>query len=74
MMEKSLFDLRHTVRMYTDQPVPKDVLFKVLADAQKAPSWANSQPWEVYVAVGEPLARLKAANIASFEKKKRTWQ
>lgn len=68
MVENSLFDRRHTVRMYTDQPVQKDVLFKVLADAQKAPSWANSQPWEVYVAVGEPLARLKAANIAAFEK------
>jgi nitroreductase len=27
-----------------------------------APSWVNSQPWEIVVVTGEPLARFKSAN------------
>jgi nitroreductase len=50
---------RRAVRGFTDQPVPKEVLERVLAAAAWAPSGSNLQPWHVYVMTGEPLAELK---------------
>ncbi|MCL6458446.1 MAG: nitroreductase [Gorillibacterium sp.] len=64
-----LFDQRKTVRKYTDQVVSQELILEVLKDAQKAPSWANSQPWEVYVATGEVLERLRKANLAAYDSK-----
>ncbi|MGV0853801.1 nitroreductase [Mycolicibacterium phlei] len=50
---------RRSVRGFTDRPVPKDALQRVLAAAAWAPSGSNLQPWHVYVVTGEPLERLK---------------
>ncbi|MBM7590349.1 nitroreductase [Brevibacillus fulvus] len=64
----SIFAQRRTVRKYTQKPVDKDLLTKVLTEAVSAPSWANSQPWEVYVAAGDVLEQLRAAYTDSFDK------
>lgn len=50
---------RRAVRRFSDRPVPKDVLERVLAAAAWAPSGSNIQPWHAYVLTGEPLAELK---------------
>lgn len=50
---------RRAVRKFTDQPVPMDVIERVLEAASWAPSGSNLQPWHIYVVTGEPLARLK---------------
>lgn len=50
---------RRAVRAFSDEPVPKAVLERVLAAATRAPSSGNLQPWHVYVVTGEPLAELK---------------
>jgi nitroreductase len=47
------------VRAFTDEPVPKETLERVLAAATRAPSSGNLQPWQVYVVTGEPLTELK---------------
>ncbi len=52
---------RRSMRAFKSDPVPRDVLVNTLKDAAYSPSWANSQPWEVFVAEGETLARIKAA-------------
>lgn len=52
-------DSRRAVRAFSNEPVPKEVLERVLAAATRAPSSANLQPWQVYVVTGEPLAELK---------------
>lgn len=62
-----LFFERHTVRKFLPKPVRKEVLTKVLEAATRAPSWANSQPWEIYVAAGERLEKLRSAYVHSFE-------
>jgi len=41
---------RRSVRRYTDRPVPRDVVDRLLAAAQWAPSWAHTQAPEVVVA------------------------
>jgi nitroreductase len=50
---------RQSIRKFTDQPVPHDVLRRVLLAAANAPSGSNLQPWHVYVVSGEPLTELK---------------
>lgn len=50
---------RRAVRRFTDEPVPRAALRRVLAAATRAPSGANLQPWHVYLVTGAPLAELK---------------
>ncbi|MEU7428766.1 nitroreductase [Streptomyces sp. NPDC040750] len=52
-------DSRRAVRAFSDEPVPKEVLERVLTAATRAPSSGNLQPWHMYVVSGEPLAELK---------------
>ena len=52
-------DSRRAVRAFSDEPVPREVLERVLAAATRAPSSGNLQPWHVFVVTGEPLADLK---------------
>ena len=40
---------RRTIRNFEDKPIPDDVLKTVLEAIQWAPSWANTQCWEVVV-------------------------
>ena len=41
---------RYSCRSFLDKEVSRDVLEKILADAFRAPSCENSQPWQVFVA------------------------
>lgn len=43
---------RHSARAFTDREVPREVVDEVLAKAQRAPSWCNTQPWQVHVLSG----------------------
>lgn len=52
---------RRSVRAFTHEPVPKDVLQSIMEAALKAPSWENTQPWEFAVVGGEAMDRLRAA-------------
>lgn len=57
-------DSRRAVRAFSDEPVPREVLERVLTAATRAPSSGNLQPWHVYVVTGEPLAGLKRHTTA----------
>jgi len=50
---------RRAVRGFTDQPIPKEVLERVLSAAAWAPSGSNLQPWNIYLVTGAALAELK---------------
>ncbi|MFE6966341.1 nitroreductase [Agromyces sp. NPDC057679] len=50
---------RRSVRAFSDAPVPRETLERVLRAAARAPSSGNLQPWHVFVVAGEPLAELK---------------
>ena len=41
------------------EPVPREVLERVLSAAAWSPSGSNLQPWHIYVVTGAPLAQLK---------------
>ncbi|MEU8485230.1 nitroreductase [Streptomyces sp. NPDC048641] len=50
---------RRAVRGFTDRPVPRHVLERVLSAAAWTPSGSNLQPWHAFVVTGAPLAELK---------------
>ena len=50
---------RRAVRGFTNQPVPREVLERVLSAAAWSPSGSDIQPWHIYVVTGAPLAQLK---------------
>ena len=49
---------RRSVRAYKTDPVPKEILEKILDAALHAPSWENTQPWEFAVVAGKEKERL----------------
>lgn len=50
---------RRTVRAFLPRPVPRETLEAILDVALRTPSWANTQPWEVFVAGGDVLERVR---------------
>jgi len=57
---------RYTVRAFKSDPIDRKTLERVLEAALRSPSWANTQPWEIYVAGGEALSRLRQAYVANL--------
>lgn len=54
---------RFTVRAYKKDAVDKETILKVLEAAIHAPSWANTQPWQIYVAGGDAIERIRRASL-----------
>jgi nitroreductase len=57
---------RQSVRAFKPDPVRRAVLLNILENSTYAPSWANSQPWEIFVAHGEALNRLRKKYLSDF--------
>ena len=56
-------DNRRTVRDFSDKPVPKEVIEKLILTASTAPSGAHKQPW-TFCAVSDPLVK-RAIRVAA---------
>lgn len=56
---------RHSIRDYTDQPVSREDLGKILEAGRIAPTAANRQPQKIYVIEGEEA--ITAARGTSFQ-------
>src|SRR5512136_98321 len=57
---------RRSIRKFRTDAIPRKVLEELLETARWAPSWGNTQPWEIYVITGEPLEAFRKANVASM--------
>lgn len=60
---------RSSTRAFLSKPVDKEKLNAVLEAAVRTPSWANSQPWEVFVATGNTLDKIKNAYKQKYAEK-----
>jgi nitroreductase len=60
---------RHSTRAFLTKPVEEEKLNKVLQAAARTPSWANSQPWELFVAGGSALEAIKAGFMSKYAEK-----
>jgi nitroreductase len=52
---------RKSIRAFKPDPVPREVLSQIAGQALRAPSWANTQPWELAVVSGAKLEAIKEA-------------
>jgi len=50
---------RKAFRAFKSDPVPLDILKKIMEQVLRAPSWANTQPWEFAVATGKKLKEIQ---------------
>jgi nitroreductase len=58
---------RHSTRAFLPDPVSREAVLKILEAANHSPSTANTQPWQLFVAGGEVLNRIRRAFIGKFE-------
>ena len=59
---------RRSIRAYTTEPVPQELIREILDEARWAPSSRNTQAWSVWVVTGEALERFKTAFKAALER------
>jgi nitroreductase len=52
-------DQRKSIRAFKPDPVSQEALKKILEESVRAPSWANTQPWEFAIATGKPLEEIR---------------
>jgi nitroreductase len=54
---------RRSIRAFLPDPVPREKIRSIVELARWAPSWGNTQPWEIVVADGEKTSRLADAFV-----------
>ena len=59
MTTTEALSVRRSIRAFLPAAVEQDKLTAVFEAAVHTPSWANSQPWEIFVATGKTLERIK---------------
>jgi nitroreductase len=55
-----VIETRKSIRKYKPDPLPQDVLEKILKAATLAPSGKNKQPWKFYIVRGDKRAEMVA--------------
>ncbi len=59
---------RMSVRKFRSEPVPMEILMKVIETAKWSPSYKNSQPWEAVIVSGKKKEALSRLLMDLFEK------
>ncbi|HKP08813.1 MAG TPA: nitroreductase [Microbacterium sp.] len=67
MTLEALMRQRMSCRAFLPAPVPDAVVDRMLQLAQRAPSWCNTQPWQVDVCSGAATERLRRELRAHIE-------
>jgi len=58
---------RKSIRAFRSDAVPQDVLEDIMQRALRAPSWANTQPWEFAIVGGGRLGEIRQAYTEKAE-------
>ena len=56
---KELMIERYSTRNFQKKEVPENVLREIVSTAQRAPSWENRQPWNIYISWGKVLEAIR---------------
>lgn len=49
---------RHSIREFESKQIPESILNEIFETALRAPSWKNSQPWEIHLVTGAAKDRM----------------
>lgn len=52
---------RYSCRAFHPDPLPDDLIARIVKAAGRAPSWCNAQPWQITVTRGPETERFRAA-------------
>jgi nitroreductase len=55
---------RFSCRAFRPEPVPRAIIERILAMAQRSASWCNSQAWQLHITEGEATERFRQALLA----------
>ena len=58
---------RYSARAYLEKPVDRETMLKIMEAARHTPSWADTQPWEIFAAGGDSLERLRRAFLRRLD-------
>ncbi len=58
---------RRSIRQFLSKSVPNELMNEILSNSLWAPSWGNTQPWEVVVATGKALEQFKKECVAALD-------
>ncbi len=53
---------RRSIRKFLSKPVPEETIREIISDSLWAPSWGNTQPWEMVVVTGNLLEQYQKEN------------
>jgi nitroreductase len=59
-----LLGQRFSCRAFRPDPVPQEILDRIMAIAQRTASWSNAQPWHTYVTRGNATERFCRTMLA----------
>lgn len=54
---------RKSIRSFRNDPVPEELIRKIMETALWAPSWGNTQPWHFTVVSGKILSNIKERSV-----------
>ena len=57
----TLLHTRYSCRSFLPEPLPRATIEAILVTAQRTASWCNAQPWQLTIASGATLERLRVA-------------
>ena len=63
---RAYLDKRRSLRMFSDKPVPKEIIENLIMAASTAPSGAHKQPW-TFCAVSSPVIKKQIREAAEKE-------
>lgn len=64
MSFKDLMEKRYSARDFKEDSIPDEDLCEIVKTASMSPSWGNTQPWNVHIATGKSLDKIREAWIS----------
>jgi nitroreductase len=63
---------RKSIRAFKPDPLPREVLWELMELSLRAPSWANTQPWDFAIVSGTILEEIRQTYIQISDQESRT--
>ncbi|WP_339763534.1 nitroreductase [uncultured Sulfitobacter sp.] len=63
-----ILQARYSCRAFKADPVPDDVITRIIRTVRHVPSWCNAQPWQVTITKGDATDRFRTALMDAASK------
>jgi nitroreductase len=67
---RQIVERRQSCRAFRPEPVPEKTITAVLEIAQHAPSWCNTQPWQLTITTGAATEEFRAALLRHVDEER----